>query len=368
MTKTRSKKKAGQISGTRGMPNDRAVMIWLFSFAFCIALLVIWGGYTRLTRSGLSIVEWHPISGAIPPVGAQAWQEEFAKYQETPEFQQVNFNMTLEEYQFIFAIEWIHRTLARVIGLLYAIPVFYFFLTKKIPWREAGIYIFLGLLFIFQAFAGWFMVASGLEDRPSVSHYLLTFHLMLALTLFGLSLWVAFDHLYPNQARRAGSRAKANFSLPTKLAVATLILLLTQIMYGGLTAGLKAGHISDTWPLMFGRLVPQGMLDQIQPRVLNLIEAPQTVAFVHRWLAFAVLGMAVAVYLTARRPGVSREAQNSALLLAGLVLSQILLGIGVVIFHVRIQLALLHQVLAMALLAANLFLLHRCQAQDQARP
>ncbi len=355
----------------------RVVMIWLFSFALCVALLVIWGGYTRLTRSGLSIVEWHPVSGAIPPIGAQAWQEEFAKYQETPEFQQVNFDMTLKEYQFIFAIEWIHRMLARVIGLLYAIPVFYFFLTKKIPWRESGVYIFMGLLFIFQAFAGWFMVASGLEDRPSVSHYLLTFHLILALTLFGLSLWVAFDHLYPDQALRAESHAKArlHFSLPTKLAAATLILLFIQITYGGLTAGLKAGHISDSWPLMFGKLVPPGLLNALQPWALNLIESPETVMFLHRWLAFAVLGLAVASYLTASRLGAPRETQNvslhqtqdSALLLAVLVAFQILLGISVVIFHVRIQLALLHQVLAIALLAANLFLLHTCRAQDRVR-
>jgi cytochrome c oxidase assembly protein subunit 15 len=348
-----------QNTGTSG---NRAVMIWLFAFACSVAFLVLWGGYTRLTRSGLSIVEWNPVSGAIPPLGAQAWQEEFSKYQQTPEFQQVNSGMTLEEYQFIFYIEWIHRVLARAIGLIYAIPFLYFLFTKKIPWRAAGRYVAIGLLYISQAFAGWFMVASGLDERPSVSHYLLTFHLLLALALFGLSLWTAFDLRYGFPPG-----GKAHFSLPFKLAAATLILLLLQIAYGGLTAGLKAGHVSDTWPLMSGRLVPPGLLTALEPWTLSLVEAPQTVAFIHRWLAFAVLGMAVALYLTARGPGVPRDAQNASFLLMGLVAAQVLLGIGVVIFHVKIELALLHQALAIGLLACNLLALHRLRAEASTR-
>lgn len=167
---------------------NRAVMIWLFLFAFFVAFLVVWGGYTRLSRSGLSIVEWNPVSGALPPLSQQAWQEEFAKYQRTPEFIQVNSNMTLDEYEFIFYIEWFHRLLARAVGLVYALPVFFFLFTKRIPWKEFGVYFGMGLLFISQAFAGWYMVASGLVDRPVVSHYLLTVHLFLALTLLGAQL------------------------------------------------------------------------------------------------------------------------------------------------------------------------------------
>jgi cytochrome c oxidase assembly protein subunit 15 len=336
----------------------RSLTIWLLSFAFSVAALVIWGGYTRLTRSGLSIVEWHPISGAIPPLGSQAWQDEFAKYQETPEFEQVNFGMTLEEYRFIFYIEWIHRMLARLVGLLYALPLFYFLFTKRIPWRDAGIYIGMGLLFVLQAFAGWFMVASGLEDRPSVSHYLLTFHLMLALTLFGLSLWTAMD------LGSTDRRPRSAFSPVSRLAVAALVVLLIQIAYGGLTAGLKAGHISDTWPLMFGQLVPPGFLTTLQPWYANLLETPPAVAFVHRWLAFAVLGLAASAYLAARGAG-AQPARQAALWLAGAVVLQILLGISVVVLHVRIELALLHQALAIGLLALNLRLLHRSRAADR---
>lgn len=344
---------------------DRTVMTWLFIFAISVAVLVIWGGYTRLTRSGLSIVEWHPISGVMPPVGEAAWQAEFAKYQETPEFQQVNASMSLEEYRFIFYIEWIHRMLARMIGLVYALPVFYFLWRKTIPWREAGVYVAMGLLFILQAFAGWFMVASGLQERPSVSHYLLTFHLLMALTLFGLSLWVAYGHRFGFL-----SGAKRPFSAASRWTGLGLALLVLQITYGGLTAGLKAGHVSDTWPLMSGRLIPADLLGQLQPWALNLVEAPETVAFIHRWLAFAVLGVAVAAYGAANRSGIRKEAspgisaEASTLLLVMLVTIQIVFGISVVILHVQTQLALVHQMLALGVLAANLLALHRLRAAD----
>ncbi|MGE5777507.1 MAG: COX15/CtaA family protein, partial [Chloroflexota bacterium] len=164
---------------------------WLFLFASIVAFLIVFGGFVRLTRSGLSITEWNPISGTVPPLGEQAWLEEFDKYQQTPEFKLINSNMTLEEYQYIFYIEWFHRFIARFAGLVYAFSVFYFLFTKKIPFKEFGIYFIMGMLFIAQAVAGWVMVASGLVDRPSVSHFNLTIHLLLALSLLGLSLWTA---------------------------------------------------------------------------------------------------------------------------------------------------------------------------------
>src|SRR5574338_736718 len=245
---------------------NRAVMNWLFIFAGLVAFLVLWGGFTRLTRSGLSIVEWNPVSGAVPPLSHQAWQDEFTKYQQTPEFKLVNSGMTLKEYQFIFFIEWFHRLLARSVGLVYAIPVFLFLFTKRIPWKEFGIYFAMGMLFIVQAFAGWYMVASGLEERPSVSHYLLTMHLFLALSLLGLSLWTAFGHRY-------GFPRKARFSLASKLGGVAFAVLLIQLAYGGFTAGLKAGLVSNTWPLMFGRLIPANLLNPPS----NVIETPHTI-------------------------------------------------------------------------------------------
>ena len=337
---------------------NRAVMIWLFIFAFFVGFIVLWGGFTRLTRSGLSIVQWNPISGAMPPIGQQAWQEEFAQYQKTPEFQKVNFNMTLDEYRYIFYIEWFHRNLARSAGLVYAIPVFFFLFTKRIPWKEFGIYFLIGILFITQAFAGWYMVASGLEDQPAVSHYLLTLHLFIALSLLGLSFWVALGH------RFGFAQGKAKFSTPTKLAIATFICVLIQIAYGGFTSGLKAGFISDTWPLMFGQLIPSGLLSALQPWTLNLVAAPATVMFIHRWFAFAVLAIAVIVYLTVRRLKFPREAQTAALILLGLILLQGLLGISIVLSHVQIAIALTHQAVAITLFASTIYLIYRLHAAD----
>src|SRR5215212_10506700 len=322
---------------------NRAVMNWLFIFTFLVAFLVIFGGFVRLTRSGLSITEWNPVSGTLPPVGEQAWLEEYVKYQGTPEFQQINFNMTLEEYKYIFYIEWIHRFIARFTGLVYAIPVFYFLFTKKIPLKDFGIYFVMGMLFIAQALAGWIMVASGLVDRPSVSHFNLTLHLLLALALFGIALWTAFGHKYgsPNQDK------KAKRSLPSKLALITFILLIIQIAYGGMTAGLKAGHVSDTWPLMLGRLIPPNLFGSF----INILETPQTIVFIHRWFAFAVLIAVAALYFSARRQSNSVEIKNGLTWLLVLVVFQIVLGILTVVLHVQIAVALTHQAGALSLFA-----------------
>jgi len=337
--------------------HNRAVMTWLFIFAFIVAFLVAFGGFVRLTRSGLSITEWNPISGAMPPIGEQAWQNEFAKYQQTPEFKQINSNMTLEEYKYIFYMEWIHRLIARIAGLVYAIPVFYFLFRKTIPWKEFGIYFAMGMLFIAQAAAGWIMVSSGLIDRPSVSHFDLTIHLLLALSLFGLSFWTALGHKYGFPERDE----KAKWSLPSKLALITFILLIIQISYGGMTAGLKAGHVSDTWPLMFGKLIPPNLFNSW----INFFETPQTIIFIHRWFAFVVFLAILALYLTAHKQSKSIEIKNGLNWLLALVAFQILLGILTVLLHVEIAIALAHQVGALSLFALMIYFIHRLRAVDR---
>ena len=335
---------------------NRAVMNWLFIFASLVAFLIVFGGFVRLTRSGLSITEWNPISGTIPPIGEQAWQEEFAKYQTTPEFQQINSSMTLEEYKYIFYIEWFHRFIARFAGLVYAIPLFYFLFTKQIPFKEFGIYFLMGMLFIAQAFAGWVMVASGLVDRPSVSHFNLTIHLLLALMLFGLALWTAFGHKYgfPERTKRA------KWSVPSKLALVSFILLIIQIAYGGMTAGLKAGHVSDTWPLMFGRLIPPNLFSSF----LNIFESPQTIVFIHRWFAFVVFIAIAALYFSVRKQNNSVEIKNGLNWLLRLALLQIILGILTVLLHVQIAIALSHQAGALSLFALLIYFIHRLKARD----
>ena len=336
---------------------NKAVMNWLFIFSFVVAFLVVFGGYVRLTRSGLSIVEWNPVSGVLPPIGAQAWQEEFAKYQQTPEFLHINANMTLAEYQYIFYIEWIHRIIARLAGLFYAIPVFYFFFKKHIPKGERGIYVVMGLLFISQAFMGWFMVASGLEDIPAVSHFRLTTHLLFALSLFALALWAATSHRYgfPDYNK------KAAWSSISKLTLLATCILLIQISYGGFTAGLKAGHVSDTWPLMFGKLIPPNLFDA----PLKLLENPQTIVFIHRWFAFTGLLAVPYIYFRARQKKYPPGIVKGLLATLGVVTMQITLGVLTVLFHVNIVVALIHQTTAILLFGLAIFMLHRLRDWDR---
>jgi cytochrome c oxidase assembly protein subunit 15 len=296
----------------------------------------------------------------MPPLGEQAWLDEFAKYQQTPEYIKVNSSMTLDEYKFIFYTEWIHRNIARFAGLIYAIPVFYFLFTRKIPVREFGIYFVMGVLFISQAFAGWIMVASGLVDRPAVSHFNLTIHLLLALSLFGLSLWTAFGHKFGFS--KPGKKAK--WSLPSKLAVVYFVLLIVQITYGGFTAGLKAGHISNTWPLMFGRIIPPNLFNSF----INLIETPQTIVFIHRWFAFVVLIAVPLVYYASKKQNHPRDLQVGLKWLIGIVILQIILGVLTVLSYVNIGIALLHQANAIILFGLSIYFIHRFRALDSREP
>lgn len=327
------------------------VTAWLYTLAILVAAMVVVGGYVRLSRSGLSIVEWNVITGVAPPLTEQAWQEEFAKYQRSPEYQKVNTGMSLDEYKSIFYVEYVHRLIARLVGLALALPLAYFLLRGFIPWRQSGAYLAIGVLFVFQAFMGWFMVASGLVDRPSVSHYRLTAHLLTALVVLALCLWTALGHTYRDTIAAAGGRARV---APAGLALMAVVLL--QITYGGLTAGLKAGHVSNTWPLMFGYLVPPGLLALIEPWWRNLVDSPATVQFIHRWLAFVVLILAWIVY---RRASDNDSLRGGVHLLIAIVSVQILLGVSVVLFAVALPLALLHQATGIALFAAAVFINHR---------
>ncbi len=336
---------------------NNAVMKWLYVFAFVVAFLVVLGGFVRLTRSGLSIVEWNPISGAMPPSGQQGWEEEFAKYQETPEYKLINTGMTLDEYKFIFYMEWFHRNIARIAGLVYAIPVFYFLFKKIIPFKEFAIYFLMGMLFISQAFAGWVMVASGLDERPSVSHFNLTIHLLLALSLFGLALWTALGHQFgfPDPVK------KSSWSLASKLSLLTLILLTIQITYGGFTAGLKAGHVSDTWPFMLGKLIPPNLFNSW----VNIFESPQTIVFIHRWFGWLLLILTPILFYQIKKQNYPAEIQNGFKWLIGVVVLQIILGVLTILSYVNIVVALMHQANAIVLLGLTVFFIHRFRALDR---
>ncbi|HRQ40053.1 MAG TPA: COX15/CtaA family protein [Chloroflexota bacterium] len=332
--------------------DNKAITNWLFVVCGLIMFMVVLGGYVRLTRSGLSIVEWNPISGVVPPIGDAAWEAEFAKYQQTPEFQKINTTMTLEGYKRIFYVEYVHRLLARFAGLIVLIPLIYFLVKGIIPWRKSAVYVAIVGLFAFQGFLGWYMVSSGLIDNPHVDHFRLTIHLLMALFLLALALWVALNHYY-----RFPPRVPDVFwSSPFILSALTIAVLVIQISYGGFVAGLKAGWISNTWPLMYGRLIPPGMLSQIQPWWLNLLEAPLTVHFIHRWFALAVLVMAGVIYWQTRSRPFAATIHKAIRLFGGLVLLQIALGVSVVWFSVPLWLALAHQAVAMFLFVTAVFI------------
>ena len=336
-------------------PTNKRLTIWLFSVCFFVMFLVVFGGWVRLTRSGLSMVEWHVITGVMPPTNETVWQETFEKYQQSPEFIKIHRSMTLDEYKFIYFNEYLHRMVARFTGLLFVVPLFYFLFAGKIPWRKSGIYLAVGLGFAFQGFLGWYMVSSGLIDRPSVSHYRLTAHLDTALILLGLTFWAALNNIYdiakPDDRRR---RRKLQW-----MAIFLFFVLMLQISYGGLVAGLKAGHASPTWPLMSGRLIPPKMLTLFETWWENFLAAPLAVHFVHRWFAFVVLIVAGVLYYLVKNRGLPQTVSQGALTMIGITLIQIAFGVSVVWFHVPLWLALVHQGTAIALFLTTVFLNHR---------
>jgi cytochrome c oxidase assembly protein subunit 15 len=326
----------------------RAISNWLFAIAALVLLMVVVGGITRLTESGLSIVRWQPLSGTLPPIGDSAWQAEFEAYRQSPQYQLVNSGMSLAEFKTIFFWEYLHRLLGRVIGLAFALPLAWFALKRAIPagygWKLCGI-LALGAL---QGAIGWWMVASGLVDRPDVSHIRLAIHLLTALTIFSASLWVALD--LRALARDPEARPAA---MPT-LGIWALCVLALQLMFGAYVAGLDAGFAYNSWPKMGDEWFPSGT-HMLAPFLRNFADNPIVVQFVHRWLAWGVA--LTAVLLAAKAWTRGHLAQAAAVAVA--VGLQISLGISTLLSGVDIRLAAAHQAMAVLLLGAILATAHR---------
>jgi cytochrome c oxidase assembly protein subunit 15 len=333
---------------TRSRPRPRAIAAWLIAIAVMIFAMVVVGGITRLTESGLSMVRWEPISGAIPPLNEAAWVAEFNHYRATPQYQLVNAAMSLDDFKAIFFWEYVHRLLGRLIGLAFALPLLWFWWRRAIPegygWKLGGI-LALGAL---QGAIGWWMVASGLIDVPEVSHIRLAVHLLTALLIFAGTIWVALDL----RALAAGEGAR-----PAKmplLAIWALCLLFLQYLFGAYVAGLEAGYAFNSWPLMGEEWFP-AETPLLEPFLRNLADNPVVVQFVHRWLAFIVAAAAIWLGLRAWTRGLWSE--GAALI--GAVLAQILLGILTILSGVQIDIAVAHQGMAALLLAAMLVTAHR---------
>jgi len=332
------------------LADRRAVAAWLLCCAALVFALVVVGGATRLTHSGLSIVEWQPLVGTLPPLSQSDWEDVFARYRETPEFKQVNFDMDLAGFKRIFWWEYAHRLLGRLIGAVFLLPFLWFLargrIDRPLAWKLAGVFL-LGAL---QGALGWFMVKSGLVENPRVSHFRLTAHLGVALAIFAAELWIALD-LLRSPAARPVSRGLATCAL----ALAALVVLMA--LSGGFVAGLRAGSAYNTFPLMNGHFVPPEIL-MLEPWWQNFLYNMATVQFVHRgffWLLAALVPLA---WWKAR--GTPARAASSALIAAFFL--QAALGISTLLLGVPVALGAAHQGGAVLVLAAALWTAHALRA------
>ncbi len=328
---------------------NRQVAIWLFVCCGLIFAMVVLGGVTRLTGSGLSMVDWRPIMGWLPPLSDTEWQQTFEMYQLSPEFQKINSSMDVHAFKGIFWLEFLHRLLGRTIGIVFAVPFVFFLARGYIARREWPRYLLMFVLGGLQGVLGWYMVKSGLVDNPHVSQYRLTAHLIAAFLIYAYMLWVALSLLHP----QSGDRRHPLFY---KTAMMTGLIFLTVIS-GGFVAGLKAGTIYNTFPMMGAHWIPPG-LTALEPAWRNIFDNMTTVQFDHRILAITTFLLIVAYWFRTRRTdlsGRSRKAANGALYT---VVLQMALGISTLILSVPTLLAVSHQAVAMLLFTVALYLTH----------
>lgn len=329
-------------------PRPRVLARWLLIVAVIVFVMVVIGGITRLTESGLSMVRWEPISGIVPPMNQAQWQAEFSGYRATPEYQKINRGMTLDEFKDIFFWEYLHRQIGRLIGLAMILPLAWFTWRRAIPSGYGGRLTALTALVVLQGAIGWWMVASGLVDRPDVSHIRLAIHLVTALVFFAGLIWTALDLL--DHDRNPDVRPARLHTLPA----AVLLILAIQITLGAFTAGLDAGFAFASWPLMGDSLFPANGWHFHLSVIENIRDNPIVVQFLHRWWGWVAAAGAVLLAFKARRkwPG-------AVLIVTGLVAVQILLGIETLLSGVAIPIAAAHQAVAVLLLAALVISAHK---------
>lgn len=328
--------------------NNRQVAAWLFVCAAVIFAMIILGGVTRLTNSGLSMVEWKPLMGVIPPLNQQQWLEVFAKYQQYPEYLKVNHGMTVEEFKSIFMYEYLHRVLGRSIGLLFLLPFLYFYFTSKI---RQGLTPQLVVMFILggcQGLLGWYMVKSGLVDNPRVSQYRLTAHFGAAIIIYGYILWVAFGLL------RERPVAVVSRGLQTA-AIALTALIFFMMLSGGLVAGTRAGFAYPTFPLMGNSFIPEGLY-AMTPAWLSAFEDITTIQFNHRMFAYLLVVVIVWFAVRALKARLPGHLRVGIFALLALLVVQVGLGISTLLLHVPVSLAASHQGVAVLLFTASLYI------------
>ncbi len=332
---------------------DRQIATWLLLCAAVIFGMIILGGVTRLTHSGLSMVEWKPLVGVIPPLSEQAWVETFEKYKQFPEYQKINLGMDLDGFKAIFMYEYLHRVLGRLIGVLFFVPMVFFAMKGRV---RRGTMPKLWILFVmggFQGLLGWYMVKSGLVNDPHVSQYRLTAHLGVAVAIYAYMLWVSFDLLFPT----GDSAGAASYR---RWALGLIALIYLMILSGGLVAGTRAGFAYSTWPLMGPTFIPAGLYETT-PAWLAMFEDITTIQFNHRmfaYLLFVVIN-AFAIRCFMAAPGRRGKLGLVSLILA--LLLQVVLGISTLLLHVPVWLGAAHQGGAVLLLSAMVYVGHNLQ-------
>ncbi len=372
-------------NAVRAEGSDRAVAAWLFVCCAMIFLMVVIGGLTRLTLSGLSITEWEPVSGIVPPLSGADWAAEFAKYQAIPQYKLINAGMSLAQFKTIFWWEYTHRLWGRLIGFVYLLPFLYFVVRRRIPRRLVAPLAGIFALGAAQGALGWYMVESGLAHRVEVSQYRLTAHLALALAIYAATLWTALGLVGDSPSPPNGGRGRVRWAptggafpphpnpLPPmggegatsrlrRASEAILCLVAITIVAGGFTAGLNAGLVYNTFPLMGGSFVPSEYAE-LTPFIRNWFENVAAVQFDHRILAMTTAASVVAVWLVARRATLPRPARVALHALLAAVALQFSLGLSTLLFVVPIPLAAAHQAGAVLLLTAAIVFRHKLRAR-----
>lgn len=335
---------------------NRQIAWWLIICAAVIFGMILLGGVTRLTDSGLSMVDWKPIRGVIPPITQADWQAMFLKYQQFPEYQKTNFNMTLEQFKPIFMYEYLHRMLGRFIGIIFVLPFLFFYFTKRIvPGLTPRLLVML-VLGGSQGVLGWYMVKSGLVDNPHVSQYRLTAHLGMAVFIYGFIFWTVLDLLAPVASQPKHLK---------RFAYSLSGLIFLMILSGGLVAGTRAGIPYPTWPLMGDSFIPPGLYS-LQPFWLSAFEDMLTIQFNHRMFAYLIVGLVCTFAYQALKSDLQGSLKVGIYCFIGLLFLQVSLGISTLIFYIPVPIAAAHQVCAVALLSASLFVSHSFTRQPRA--
>lgn len=337
---------------------DRQIAFWLLVCAAVIFGMIMLGGVTRLTHSGLSMVEWKPLMGIIPPLSEQAWMDTFEKYKQFPEYQKINKGMDLAGFKYIFMYEYLHRVLGRLIGVMYLFPMLFFAFKGRV---RPGLMPRLWVLFFmggFQGLLGWYMVKSGLVDNPRVSQYRLTAHLGVAVAIYGYMVWIASDLLFGRADGKGDTRRPgASFSL------VLIALVYLMILSGGLVAGTRAGLAYSTWPLMGHSFIPDGLYAW-SPAWMAMFEDITTIQFNHRMFAYLLFFLISAFSWQVYRSAVGGMARPAVFALMAALLLQLALGISTLLLHVPVALAAAHQGGAVVLFTAILFASHVLVRQD----